>query len=194
MVPSQRCSPHLPIHWLHWHFSAWERNHSQVLRGAKGSTPLVSWAAAVGQAVLSQRWLPGVHPAGQEGEQTGKCWKSSLSRWQHATLQRRYRFFHSHPPCSLQAAVELKHPCKEQMTAQACSSRAACVSVQQCWCSQVTTAPGIAVRPLAALLTPAPAASARHTRCWKQWLHLSLRPCTLTSGVRRQNGILGVFV
>lgn len=37
-------------------------------------------------------------------------------------------------------------------------------------------APGTAVGPLAALLTPAPAASARHTKCWKK---AAFKPATL---------------
>lgn len=154
-----------------------QRNPSQALRGAKRSTAVVSWAAAVGQAVLSQRCLPGVYPGEREGEQTGNCFKSSLSSQQHATLQRRCRFFHSHPPCFLQAAVELKYPCEKQMTAQVCSPRAAVLVLSghhgTRHCSGTLGCPPY----------PGTCCFSRHARCWEKGLHLSLQPCTSASGV-----------
>lgn len=102
-----------------------QRNHSQALRGAKRSTPAVSWAAAVGQQCCHRGGCLGSTQEDRRGNRE-KCCKSSLSSKKHAIRQRRWRFLHSHPPCSPRAAVELKQPCKKQMTAQVCSSRAAC--------------------------------------------------------------------
>lgn len=152
-----------------------QRNHSRDPRGKHPRSAMGSSSSAGSAVTEVAAW-------GVPRRTGGGTHREMLQvQLEHATLQGRCRFFHSHSPCPLQAAVELKHPCKKQMTARACS----CVSVQQCWCSQVTMAPGTAVGPLAALLTPAPAASARDTRCWEKWLHLSLQLCASASEVRR---------
>lgn len=137
-----------------------------------------------GTAVLSQRWLPGVYPGGQEGEQR-EMLQVQLEQQEACYPAKEVKI----PPqpsslfptssCGAQAALQEADDCPGLQ-----------LQNSLCWCSWVTTAPGIAVGTLAALPTSAPAASARHTRCFKK----CQQPCTSASGVRRQNGISGVLV
>lgn len=166
----------------------WGKN-AGVLTSTKGRATLVSQAAAVGQSVVSQRWLPGVYPGGQEGKHRQGNAESQSSQ-QHAALEKRYRSCHSRPPSSLQIAGEGKPTSKKPMISSACSYRAACsgtvtVLVFSGHCTTRHRSGALGSPPLPCI----------HHSQWdvsdyrKRWVHLSLRSCAPTPGIRRWNRI-----